>query len=308
MILALTLNPAIDFTLSVDRINYDDRAFILNEEERAGGKGVNAAQVIHSYGGDVHAIATRGGSNGDRFAELLAASGIPVTQIPVSGETRCNYAVFDQQGLTIKLDHEGQPLEPQEIEQVREVVCRLLPNAKWLMLTGSLPPRVPADFYAGLIRSAREQQVPTLFDSSGDALRIGLAAEPAIAKPNRTEAERLLDRPLLSQAQAAEAALEIRQMGAQRVILSLGSQGAVAAWEKGTLRAIPPVMATGCPIGAGDVLAATCVWALSRGESFPDALSWAVAAATCSAAQPGITFAPLEEVEQMRARVEMRSL
>jgi len=101
---------------------------------------------------------------------------------------------------------------------------------------------------------------------------------------------------------------EMRRMGAERLILSLGSQGAIAAWEEGTLRAVPPAVQTGCPLGAGDVLAATCVWALSRDLPFPEAFQWAAAAATMAAAKPGLTFAPLEEVEQMRRRVEVRSI
>lgn len=306
MILTLTLNPAIDLTLTTDRINYDDRSLILSEEEHAGGKGINAAQVIHAYGGEVHAIATVGGEMGKTFARLLQASGMPVTLIPVHGETRRNFAITDKQGLTLKLDHEGQILSPEDLSLIEKAVCEKLPQAKWLMLTGSLPPGVPPDYYARLIHHARERGVPTLFDSSGEALRMGLAANPTLAKPNRPEAERLLNRTILSQSQAASAAEEIRRMGPERVILSLGSQGAMAASEEGLLHAVPPVVQAGCPLGAGDVLGATCVWALTRNHSFPEAFAWAVAAATVAAAKPGLTFAPLEEVEKMKKRVEIR--
>lgn len=307
MILTLTLNPAIDLTLSTDRIVYDDRSWILAESEHAGGKGINAAQVIHAYGGDVHAISTIGGATGKRFAELVEESRIPVTLIPVQGETRWNFAATDEQGLTIKLDHEGTPLSGEELASIDRAVGEKLPHASWLMLTGSLPPGVPPEFYARLIAESHRHKVPVLFDSSGEALRLGLAAKPSVAKPNRPEAERLLDRTILSQSQAASAAQEMRQMGAERLILSMGSQGAIAAWEEGLLRAVPPAVQTGCPLGAGDVLAATCVWALSRNLSFPEAFGWATAAATVSAAKPGITFGPLEEVEQMRQRIEVRS-
>ena len=307
MILTVTLNPAIDFILMTDRINYDDRSRILSEEERAGGKGINAAQVIHAYGGEVHAIATVGGETGRRFAGLLESSGIPVTLIPVTGETRRNISVTDQQGLTVKLDHEGKSLSEEEVSAVEKAVCDKLPRAEWLMLTGSLPPGVPPGIYARLIERAREHGVPVLLDTSGEPLRLGLAAKPAIAKPNRPEAERLLDRTLLSQTQTAQAADEMRRMGPDRLILSLGSQGAVAAWEEGLLRAVPPAIQSGCPLGAGDVLGATCIWALSGNQPFPEAFRWAAAAATAASGKPGLNFASLEEVEQMRKRVEVRS-
>lgn len=308
MIVTLTLNPAIDLALSTDRIVYDDRSFILGEQESAGGKGINAARVIHSYGGEVHAIATRGGQLGGRFEELLRGDELSTTLIPVEGETRRNLAVTDEQGLTIKLDHVGAPLTAAELGAVDKAVCAKLPSARWLMLTGSQPPDVPVEFFAQLIQRAHEHGVPTLLDSTGQALRQGLGAKPAVAKPNRPEAERLLGRTLLSRAHAASAAQEIQQMGAETVILSLGSQGVIAAWAEGLLTAVSPSVETGCPIGAGDVLAATYVWALTEGESFPDALRWAVAAATAAAALPGLSFAGLNEIQPLRERVELRSI
>lgn len=194
MILTLTLNPAIDLTISTNRIVYDDRTYILEEQEYAGGKGINAAQVIYAYHGEVHAIAPIGGATGQRLAHLLAAAQIPVTLIPVSGETRRNLAITDQQGLMIKLDHPGETLSDEELQRIEDAVREHLPHAEWLMLNGSLPPKAPPEFYARLIRLAREHGVSTTLDSSGDALLAGLEAGPSLAKPNRPEAERLLDR------------------------------------------------------------------------------------------------------------------
>jgi 1-phosphofructokinase family hexose kinase len=308
MILTLTLNPAIDLTISTNRIVYDDRTFILAEKEYAGGKGINAAQVIYSYHGEVHAIAPIGGETGQRLARLLAAAQIPVTLIPVAGATRRNLSITDQQGLMIKLDHPGEILSDEELQRIENAVRELLPSTEWLMLNGSLPPKAPPEFYARLIRVAREQGVSTTLDSSGEALRSGLEAGPSLAKPNRAEAERLLDRTILSEAQAAAAARDIQKMGAERVILSMGSQGAIGAWEDGLLRAVLPAVQTGCAIGAGDVLAAVCVLGLSQKLSFPEAFRWAVAAATAAASKPGLTFAPPEQTELMRAQIELRSI
>jgi 1-phosphofructokinase family hexose kinase len=308
MILTLTLNPAIDFTVSTNRIVYDDRTFILDEQEHPGGKGINAAQVIHAYGGEVHAIAPIGGPSGQHFAHLLAAWQIPVTLIPVSGVTRRNFAIIDQQGLMIKLDHTGSKLTDEELQRVEDAVHKHLPQASWLMLNGSLPPGAPPEFYARLIRLAREHGVSTTLDSSSESLRLGLEAGPTLAKPNRPEAERLLDRTILSEAQAAAAAREIQEMGAERVVLSMGSQGAIGAWEEGLLRAVLPAVQTGCAIGAGDVLVAICVLGLVQQQSFPEAFRWAVAAATAAASNPGLTFAPPEQTERMKPQIELRSI
>lgn len=308
MILTLTLNPAIDLALSTGRIIYDDRVYIEDEQLHPGGKGINAAQVIHAYGGEPHAVAPYGGRNGDCFLHLLKAWPIASTLIKVAGETRRNIAVTDQQGLTVKLDQRGAGLQDSELKLLEEAVAAQLPRAQWLMLTGSIGPNVDDGVYARLIKLAQQHHVPTLLDASGGPLRAGLAAKPSLAKPNRAEAERLLDRGLISQAETAKAVREIRAMGAERVVLSLGSQGAIAAWEEGVVRALAPPVSNGCPIGAGDVLAASCVLELSRGKAFPDAVRFAVAAASVAASLPGLTFAPLDQARALTERIELRSI
>ncbi len=308
MILTLTLNPAVDVSLSTDRIIYDDRVYINDESFQAGGKGVNIARVLAGYGADVEAIAPFGGEMGERFAKLLAESQIPVTLIPVEGETRRNVAVTDQAGLTIKLDQKGSPLTGSELERIEQRVVKKLPEASWITLTGSLPPGVPTNYYARLIRLAHEHGVKTLLDTTGEPLPIALASGPEIAKPNRPEAERLLGQSLLTETQAVEGAEQIRKLGAQHVILSLGSQGAVAVWEGGRLRAVPRQPKTGSPIGAGDVLGATCIWALDKGESFESAFRWAVAAGTVAAGLPGLGCGTIEEVEQALEEIEIRKI
>ena len=308
LVLTLTLNPAVDVSIATERIVYDDRVYITAESSQPAGKGINAANVLHRYGATVEAIAPFGGEMGSRFANLLAESQIPVTLIPVHGQTRRNIAVTDAEGLTLKLDQRGSTLTEEELGRIESKLLEKLPRANWLTLTGSLPPGVDCSTYAHLIALAQKHGVSTLLDTTGEALPLALAAGPSLAKPNRPEAERLLGRSLFSEADAIAGAEEICAMGAERVLLSLGSQGAVAVWAGGRLRALPPGAATGSPIGAGDVLGAVCIWALLRGESFPEAFRWAVAAGTVAAGLPGLDFGDLKEVEKMRPRVEVHEV
>lgn len=306
MILTLTLNPAVDVTLTTDRIIYDDRSYINAESYQAGGKGINAARAIRDFGWtEVQAIAPYGGVMGHRFAQLVRDSGLPVTLIPVQGETRRNVAVVDDEGLTLKLDQRGNPLSAVELERVEAALLEELPRASWLMLNGSVPPGVPEGYYAKLIRLAREHGVKTLVDTSGAGLTLALAAQPTLVKPNRPEAERLLGRGLLSERASLAAALEILGRGPEHVILSLGGQGAIAVWGSSRIQAIPPEIRGGSPIGAGDVLGAVTVSALRRGDSFREAFVWGVAAATVAASLPGLGTGPVEEIARMRERIEV---
>lgn len=303
MIVALSLNPAVDVALTTDRIVYDDRTYVEDESESPGGKAINAARVLNSYGMETQAIAPYGGRNGERFSSLIRAAGIPITLVPVEGQTRRNIAISDRQGLTIKLDQRGAPMSAEELKRVEDALDPFMREASWLVLSGRLLPGVPDDFYASLIEKASGMGVATLLDTSGAPLELALKAGPSIVKPNRVEAERLLGRSLLTEAQGAEAARAIQGMGAQRVVLSMGVQGAIAAWENGVLRAKTPPARGGSPIGAGDVLAATCLWALLEEKPFPDALRWAVAAGSVSAGLPALGYGSLRDVERYLPQV-----
>jgi 1-phosphofructokinase family hexose kinase len=295
LILTLTLNPAIDRNVQADRLVFEDRAYILSTSETAGGRGINASMVIHTFNSPTRAIACSGGKAGKRFEELLADSGFPTNFVRIRHSIRTNLTIVDKQGLAVT-----------ELARFEKTVAENLDGASWLMICGSLPPGVPPDFYARLIKLAQKANVKTLLDTDGDGLLHGLEAGPTAVAPNQAEAERLLNRALITQAHFREAAHRIVQMGAESVIMSLGSRGAVGATGTRVVEAVPPMIDAICAIGAGDALAAAFVWALSENKTFDDAVRWGVACGTASAALPGISFPTFAQTEKMHGRVELR--
>ena len=292
----------------VDRLVFEDRAYILSRSDSAGGRGINASRVLHSFGAKTLAIVTSGGANGDKFTKLLAKSGYPVKVVPIQNEIRVNFTIVDRQGLAVKLNELGPPVSSDELARLEHVVERRLEPASWLMLCGSIPPSVPAEFYTKLIRMARDRNVKTLLDTDGDALLHGVEANPTVVTPNQPEAERLLNRALITRAHFIEAATRIKAMGAETVLLSLGSRGVVAVNENQLLEAIPPRVDAVSPIGAGDALAAAYVWAATKKKDFPDCVRWAVAAGTASAKLPGVQFADLDQTKEIYKSVEVRKI
>ncbi|MGH9626816.1 MAG: 1-phosphofructokinase family hexose kinase [Bryobacteraceae bacterium] len=306
MIVTLTINPAIDRNVTADRLVFEDRAYILSTGESAGGRGINASRVIHSFGGKTLAIATSGGKSGKLFEEVLSKQGFPTEFVRIERELRTNLTITDRQGLTVKLNEAGPPISTKELQKVYKTVESRLSKANWLMICGSIPPGVPAHFYNSLIDLAHRKKVPTLLDTDGDALLHGIEAEPAVVTPNQQEAERLLNKALITRTQYLEAVERIHGMGAQSVILSLGSRGVVAKYKQNLLEVTPPRVDAVCPIGAGDAMAAAFVWALEQKSDFADAVRWGVAAGTASAKLPGIGFASLEQTKEVYAKVEVR--
>jgi 1-phosphofructokinase family hexose kinase len=262
--------------------------------------------VIHSFGGQALAAITAGGRKGERLQQLLNRCGFEVVVVPIQNESRTNLTITDRQGLTVNLNEAGPRLEKTEIARFEKVVRERINGASWLMLTGSLPPGVPASFYAKLIAAAREKKVKTLLDADGEPLRLGIEAGPTITSPNQHEAERLLSRALLTRGHFIEAVTRIRKMGAESVVLSLGSRGALGLSGNRAIEVVPPRVDAVSPIGAGDALAAAVVWALEQKKDFTDALRWGVATGTASALLPGISFASREQAEKIYKQVEVR--
>ena len=309
LIVTLTLNPAIDRIINVDRLAFEDRAYINSSRESAGGRGINASSVIHSFGGETLAVLIAGGENGRRLEALLSAAGLKAAVVPVRSEIRTNLTITDRHGLTVNLNEAGPELSKSELASVERVVRQTLKHAKWLMLCGSIPPGVPSSFYARLIAMAREKKVKTLLHADRESLHEGIEAHPTVVTPNQQEAERLLGRPLLTRTQYLDAAQQIRSMGAESVALSLGSRGAVGAFNGGLVEAMAPRIDAVSPIGAGDALSAAFTWASTRkGRPAPpeDALRWGVAAGTASARLPGMNFASLAQTEEVYRNVELR--
>lgn len=307
MILTLTINPAIDHNVMADRLVFEDRGYILSTSDSAGGRGINASCVIHAFGGKTVGIAVSGGKSGARLERFLRGCGFPVELAPIANEVRTNLTITDRQGLTVKLNEVGPYISAAELERLEAVVRQNLAGAGWLMLCGSVPPGVPPGFYSKLVKMAGEQHVKTLLDTDGPALIEGVESGPTVVAPNQQEVERLLNTVLITRNHFLEAAARLRKMGPESVALSLGSRGAVGAFDDRLIEVIPPRVDTVCPIGAGDALAAALVWAMSQKGDFRDALRWGVAAGTASARLPGLTFASLEQTKEIYQQVEVRN-
>ena len=306
MIVTLTINPAIDRIISIDRLAFEDRAYINSSRESAGGRGINVSSVIHSFGGETLAVLISGGDSGKRLEGLLGKCGYRIAVVPVQNEIRTNLTVTDKHGLTVNLNEAGPQLGKAEVARVERVVRDTLDHASWLMVCGSIPPGVPPAFYGKLVSMARHKKVKTLLHADGEALREGIAARPTVVAPNEQEAGRLLGQTLLTRTHFLEAAERIRQMGADSVVLTLGSRGAVGAFADGLMEALAPRIDAVCAIGAGDALMAAYAWARGRRTSVADALRWGVAAGTATACLPGMNFASLAQAREIYRQVEVR--
>jgi tagatose 6-phosphate kinase len=276
VILTVTLNAALDVTYDVDRVEWHAANRVARVRARAGGKGINVARVLHALGEDVVVTGLAGGPTGDAVRAELAAAGLRDALCPIAGDTRRTLAVTDgATGDATGCWEPGPTVTPDEWERFLAAFARF--EADVVVLSGSLPPGVPPDAYATLCRG-----VPTILDTSGDALRRGLEGGPATVKPNAAELAEVAG----EESGVVAAAQRMRAAGAGAVVVSLGAEGLVAVTEDGAWRARPPEAVRGNPTGAGDAAVAALAAGLAAGVGWPERLAGAVALSAAAVHAP----------------------
>jgi fructose-1-phosphate kinase PfkB-like protein len=183
LILTLTINPAVDRTFQVDHLVFEDRAYIMSQSEAAGGRGLNASRVIHSFGGKTFAILTAGGESGSKIQELLKNDGFRSEVVKYPEPQPHNLTISDKQGLTVKLNEPGLRSKLPNSNRFEEGAGGAHRKGSVAYDLRQPAPGAPAHFYNDLIQMARERGVNTLLDTDGDALLHGLEANPTVVTP-----------------------------------------------------------------------------------------------------------------------------
>jgi tagatose 6-phosphate kinase len=291
VILVVCLNPALDITHHVPAVNWSGVNRPRAVDVRPGGKGLNVARTLLALGADVLVLGLAGGAAGGAVRSGLAELAVPSDLTPIAGETRRTFTVLDQSRHTTALFNEPGPVVGvAEYQAFLDIYRRSLTRAQAMVISGSLPPGLPPDTYATLIKVAQAAGVPAVLDAHGDALRLGTAAGPAIVKPNLDELEDLAGRSLSlaghGNGAVAEAAARLRDAGAAAVVVSLGPAGLRAVTGDGGWQAVPPAVEAVNPTGAGDAVVAGLTWGLVTGQPWPDRLRDAAALGTAAALAP----------------------
>jgi tagatose 6-phosphate kinase len=306
VILVVALNPALDVTHQVPGVDWAGINRPAEIRAQAGGKGLNVARTLRAIGAEVQVIGFAGGITGEQVQSALGELGVPAAFTRIRGETRRTFAVVDTvRGDAALFNEPGPQVAPDEHAAFRGAYEKALAGCTAVVLSGSLPPGLFPGTYAELGAMAAAAGVPAVLDAHGEALLQGAAARPAIVKPNLAELEALAGRRLSTadgvDADAlALAARELRAIGPQAVVVTLGAGGLWAVTADGSWQAVPPGEVRGNPTGAGDAVAAGLVHGLVQGRPWEERLRHAVALGTASAAAPVAgEFSPADYAEAL---------
>lgn len=283
-ILTVTMNPAVDLATATPEVRPVHKLRCAVPQRIAGGGGVNVARVLHRLGAPVMALVTSGGATGAHLQALLAADGVAMRAIGVTGETRENLTVTDESSSQeYRFVMPGPRLSAGEWQACLDAVSALSPAPAWVIASGSLPRGVPEDFYARLARCVRSCGSRMVLDASGPSLAAALEEGVFLVKPSLRELRELTGHSLGQPSEWIAAARELVAQGrAAQVALSLGGQGALLATREGVWTAPGlPVKVAGT-VGAGDSLLAAMVWALDAGMPSSEVLAAGVAAGSAA--------------------------
>ena len=316
MIVTFTANPSLDRTVALPGpLERGEVQRAVSVSQESGGKGVNVSRALAASG--LQTIAVLPGGDSDPVLAGLHHDGVPFAALSIEEPLRTNVALTEPGGVTTKINEPGPVLAEDAQEALISLLLERSRGASWVVLAGSLPPGVPADFYATVTRRLRNADagagVPKIaVDSSGAPLAAAVAddapatatatvsGKPDLLKPNAEELAELAAAAGFSSASTAEeleadpyaaaaAAAAVVRSGVGAVLATLGSKGAVLVTADGAWLATHPPVTAVSTVGAGDSSLAGYLLAASQGAAPDDCLRQAVAHAAAAASLPGST-------------------
>jgi len=287
MILCLGTTPAVQMTMTFASLQLDAVNRAASVAHSASGKSINVARVARALGASVLATGFIGGDGAPFVRRDLDAAGIPHDFVDVQPRSRTCVTVIDERaGTATELIEESKQVEPEAWLRLVDRIDAHLGAADVLVVSGTLTPGAPQDFYATCAKRASLRGVRAIVDATGEPLRHAIAAKPFIIKPNRAELGRTLGVDTSTDAGLREAMRKAVELGARWVVVTMGAEGVIASDGKGFWRVPIPKVDVVNPIGSGDAFAAGLAVSLAVGPPMPEAMVLATACGVANAMTP----------------------
>ncbi len=309
MIITVTLNPALDKTILVKNFAVDRVCRVEDSRLDPGGKGINISRVLHSLGGRSVAVGIVGGAAGEYIRDQLDVLGIRNDLVFGRQETRTNLKVVDPVRHTCTdINEPGVPVTAGELQEIWEKLNDLVNPGDTVVFAGQNPPEMSDQQLAQWIMQLKAQGVRTALDTVGMAMKIGVAAGPTVIKPNEAELEELCEMELPTRADLAAAARRVVANGVDRVVVSMGAEGALFVKADEAFFARGLEVPVGSTVGAGDAMLASVLWDMERGLSWEETAARATAVSAAAVMTAGTQPAGAEAVAALLEQVRVEPL
>lgn len=307
-ILTLTLNPALDLTVELARLEPGQVNRSDAMHAHAAGKGVNVAQVLADLGHTLTVSGFLGEDNAQVFETLFAHRGFVDAFIRVPGETRSNIKLAEQDGRITDLNGPGPVVDAGAQQALLARLEQIAPGHDVVVVAGSLPRGVSPQWLQALIARLKALGLHVALDTSGEALRVALAAGPWLIKPNTEELADALGCEVVSEAAQAQAAQRLHAQGIEHVVISHGADGVNWFCVGAALHASPPKVSVVSTVGAGDSLLAGMLHGLLSADTPEQTLRTATAIAAMAVTQIGFGIHDTAVLASLEQGVRVRPL
>lgn len=304
MIVTVTLTPALDKTVTLPGFTVDKVNRIETLRLDAGGKGINVSKVLKALGTESLATGILGGGTGRYIEKSLLEDGIRCDFAWVQQDTRTNLKVIDPVNHTnTDINEPGAPVTEDTLEEVFEKTCAAIKAGDIVVLAGKAPAGTRSTIFAEWIARLNDKGAKVYMDADADLLIEGAKAKPAMIKPNDEELSRLVGRRLEGIKDIAKSARELTEGGIEKVVVSLGGDGALFVTKDQILRAQGLKVKVLSTVGAGDSMMATIIHGVASGMDFKEACRLSVAVSAATVMTPGTQAADMNTVKELLPKV-----
>lgn len=299
-IITLTINPALDKSVTVDELVPDKKLRAAEGKTEPGGGGVNVSRALYKLGISSQAVYFSGGYPGKHFDQLLQEEGITVIPLPIKEDTRENFIVTETaKGNQYRFGMEGPHITDTEWKQVLTWLHEQS-GIEFLVVSGSLAPGVPPSIMAALAGIAREKGAKLIADTSGEALEEVVRVGAFLLKPNLGELAKLVGRDHLKGTEVATAAKELITRGAANMIaVSMGADGAIMVTADGIFEVKAPEVEKRSTVGAGDSMVAGMLYGLTQQWPAADVLAYGVACGSAATMNEGTELCKKPDADRL---------
>lgn len=297
MIYTLTLNPAIDYYITVDDFKSGTVNRTTSERMAFGGKGINVSLVLKELGFYSTCLGFVGGFTGEALENYLKQNGIDCDFVKVAGNTRINVKLNDTD-----INANGPEITLDDIKKLYKKLDNIKTN-DFVVLSGSVPKSLPQNIYQIIIEEMKSKGVKFVVDAEKDFLLDTLKYKPFLIKPNHHELGDIFDVEINNFDSAICYAKKLQEKGARNVMVTMGEKGAVLVCENGeTHTQIAPKGEVVSAVGSGDSTVAAFLAKHIEGCEYSDCLKWAVAAGSATAF--GVFLATSEDIKNNFDRID----
>jgi 6-phosphofructokinase 2 len=309
-IVTLTINPSVDIFVNVDHVEPTAKLRCSSPKRDPGGGGINVARVVHRLGGDVAAIYPVGGAIGKLLERLLVREGVESLVTPSHIETRENFTAYENDsGQQFRFVLPGATLHRAEWEACLDRLVTLPDRPKFVVVSGSVPPGVPDDFFARAVKEGKRQGAQTIADTSGAALTAVLDEGVTLIKPNQNELSEWAGARLDTDAACVAACRKLIISGRARIVaVTLGERGALLVTAAQAWKAAPLAIDVASAVGAGDSFLGGMVADLAAGRPIEEAFRTGVAAGSAAVSRPGTELCSEADVQRLLPQVQIKEI